>query len=149
MRKLALILTLITLIFILFYSLSDKARMLAVQKGNFEAKPIELIPNHFSDAYCKMTITQKEFAVQLISDAGKTWLFDDIGCMAKWLDDKMFETAPHIFVYTQDSHTWIKAQDAHYNSAEKSPMGYNFAAYEIPDASYQDFNTVINTILKD
>jgi copper chaperone NosL len=84
---------------------------------------------------CKMTLMDKKFGAELVTDKGKVYKFDDVNCMLNFYHSG--DTPPEEFKYklvvdfTQPSKL-IEAGDAFYlKSAEiKSPMASQIAAFE-------------------
>ena len=151
MKKLAPIFTTIVImaiIMIVFFSLAKQEQMITVHQGNFSQEPLKLKLHHLQDPQCAMVVEKNEFAAQVASKAGKTWVFDDIGCLVLWLDDKVFIDAPKLWVYTLDSKKWIEAHNAHYSYNEFSPMLHGFGAYEYPSSTLIEFEEVRLRVLR-
>ncbi len=81
-------------------------------------------------AECRMPIHGPAESAKAIVD-GKTYHFDDPGCMVLWLQ-KHPASGVRLEVYTRDTHRWIDATKAHYSLTDTTPMGYGFGAYEKP-----------------
>jgi copper chaperone NosL len=86
-------------------------------------------------AHCHMTITDDRFTAQLVTDRGRSYLFDSIECMAEFLSEAQ-ETgdAPSGALWVTDFNApgkWIDAGEALFlRSPElRSPMGLNLSAY--------------------
>jgi copper chaperone NosL len=90
-------------------------------------------------SYCRMAITSKHFAAELITSDEKVFKFDDIGCMLNFVDTKTAgKQITALYVADFNSQQWIPAEQAHYVSTDKvqTPMNGNFLAFENPkDAS--------------
>jgi len=82
---------------------------------------------------CRMIISDKRFAAELIDQKGEALKFDDVGCMADYMKGSEKEGAKPLAMYVTDFGTgeWIDAGKAFYllNPELKSPMGYNIAAF--------------------
>lgn len=82
---------------------------------------------------CKMIISDKRFAAQLVDQKGTALKFDDIGCMSDYLKESGGEGGKPLAIYVTDFATgeWIDAGKAFYlrNPELRSPMGYNIAAF--------------------
>lgn len=128
--KIILIGGFLSLLMIVFYSMSSAQKMVVVMTGNMDAKPLEIQLGHFQDSDCGMVIDSIEYASQVISKDGKTWFFHDHGGMAKWLSDKSFKDMAVIWVWAKDSKKWIDGRKAWYSQTDKTPMNYGFGAYE-------------------
>ncbi len=113
----------------------------------FIMKPtVKIKPNSFQDVYCKMMITDVKYATQAISKNGKSWFFDDLGCMLKWSKDKDLKDDITLWVYTIDTNRWIKFKDAWYQSGKNTPMKYGFGAYEVKQNGFIDSKTLKSKI---
>ncbi len=135
MKKLAPILTTIvimTIIMIVFFSLASKEQMVTVYQDNLTQEPLALNLHHLQDPQCAMVVESRDFAAQLAAKSGKTWIFDDVGCMVLWQEDKVFVDAPKLWVFTMDTQRWIDAQKAYYSLGESTPMRHGFGAHEHP-----------------
>mgnify|MGYP001551634868 FL=1 len=77
-----------------------------------------------------MLITTQRNSMQVVSPDGKTWFFDDPGCMVLWLKDKSFKADAKLWVYTIDTKQWIDAKTAWYGVKDKTAMHYGFGARE-------------------
>ncbi len=104
---------------------------------------------------CKMAISERKFAVEAIDlKSGKTYKFDDIGCMVLWLDEQKIPLDKNIKVWITDAKTgkWIDAKSAIYTDDSITPMAYGFAAYTketLPKNHHTvDFNTAVKKIFE-
>ncbi len=106
MKKLLPILTIIILIAIIagiFVSMAEQKKMVVIAEGNHEHKPIDIQLNHYQDTQCGMTITKLEHSAQAVSPDGRTWFFDDTGCLALWYKNIDFKDKVKIWVYSNDT----------------------------------------------
>ncbi|MCH9741298.1 MAG: hypothetical protein K0U38_10760 [Epsilonproteobacteria bacterium] len=130
LRPILIVLTIITLIILLFISLASKQKMVTVMEGNLAKQPIPIVLQHFQDSECGMVIDEINYASQVIAPDGKTWFFHDHGGMIKWLESKNFKKDAIIWVNSLDSKKWIDGRKAYYTRDEETPMLYGFGAYE-------------------
>ncbi|MDZ7721091.1 MAG: nitrous oxide reductase accessory protein NosL [Balneolaceae bacterium] len=82
--------------------------------------------------YCKMVISDTQFAAQLVSDKGKAYKFDSIECMAAFThqNPEIAENAKlYLSDYTQNK-SWMLLENASvYHSEDvQSPMGLSLFA---------------------
>jgi hypothetical protein len=147
MKKIIPLLIFVAIIIIIFLSLAKKEQMVTVYKDNPSQKPIELKLHHLQDPECKMVVKSKQHSTQVAAKSGKTWIFDDIGCMVLWLKDKDIEDFK-LWVYTQDSHKWIEAKDAYFSVDEVTPMRHGFGAYEHNKDGFIKYDEVKNRVLR-
>jgi copper chaperone NosL len=95
-------------------------------------KPVAIAPEDMC-AYCKMAISEKRYAAELIDSEGQAFKFDDIGCMLNFTKSKK-TTAKIVayFVMDFDERQWTKAEGAYYvRSAEiTAPMNGGIIAFK-------------------
>ncbi len=139
----AMILVLIAIVITIFLSMSNQKNMKVIYTNNNEKNPVDITLNHFQDTLCGMTISSKENSAQVISPTGKTWFFDDVGCMVLWLEKIDFKEQAVIWVYSNDTNKYINGRTAWYSRTAKTPMSYGFGAYENKQNGFIDFNQVI------
>jgi len=116
------------LLFILFFSLlafegCEKKPLGAVAKMHWDRDMCER---------CKMAISERKFAVQVIDPhSGKVYKFDDIGCAVLWMDEMGFPWKNQAIIWITDAKTgaWIDAREARYTEGAITPMAYGFSAY--------------------
>ncbi len=81
---------------------------------------------------CKMAISERKFAVQIIERvSGKAYKFDDLGCAVLWMDEEKIPWKKKAILWVTDAKTgkWIDARKALYVSGAITPMAFGFAAY--------------------
>jgi copper chaperone NosL len=86
-------------------------------------------------SYCRMTISEKRYAAELIDDDGQAFKFDDIGCMANFIKQKRNNALIRAtFVMDFDSREWLEAERASYvRAAElRTPMTGGIVAFADP-----------------
>lgn len=103
-------------------------------------KPREVNPNIDACEVCNMSIAHTDFATQLIESDGTVHMYDDIGCMVKYLEGegKNKEIAA-TFVRDNETMDWVPMEEAYYayHSEFWTPMAYGvvpFATKEQADA---------------
>jgi len=82
---------------------------------------------------CKMVVSDRTHGVQVINlQTGRSYMFDDIGCMVLWFRDENITWAPQAKIWITDTVTakWIDAREALYDTNNITPMAYGFAAHE-------------------
>lgn len=113
-----------------------------VVSDNTEKKALEIKKGKTLCSDCSMMIRGLTYASQIVAPDGKTWFFDDLGCMARWLDKQVFKEDAVIWVYVKDTQRYIAAEDAHYTRDEITPIGYGFGAYERKIGGGVSFDTL-------
>ena len=96
--------------------------LLAVGCQHAAPGPADIEPGDIC-ASCKMAISEKRYAAELIDRDGELLRFDDIGCMLRWVEGQPHEATAY-FVADFDSRKWVRAEEAYYvRSPElKTPM---------------------------
>ncbi len=133
MKKLLPIFTaivLIVIIVLIFVSMSNEKRMVVIHEGNHNHEAIDVKLNHFQDTQCGMTINKLEHSAQAVAPDGRTWFFDDTGCLALWYKNIKFKDHAIIWVYSNDTKEYIDGKKAWYSQTDPTTMGYGFGAYK-------------------
>jgi copper chaperone NosL len=107
------------------------AAMLLSSCGSGEIRPVDIDAGDMC-SFCRMAISEKQFAAEIIETGGEVHKFDDIGCMLRYKEaagDKLDPAAT--FVTDHGSKTWIRAEDAFFvrSTSIKTPMASGIAAY--------------------
>lgn len=100
------------------------------QKGAIE--PVALVPEDMC-SFCRMSISEKRYAGELIDNEGQAFKFDDLICMTRFTREKSDQgSVAARFVMDFDAKTWVKAEDAHYVQSNeiKSPMSGGIVAFK-------------------
>lgn len=73
--------------------------------------------------FCRMAISQLQYAAEVIDVDEAVYKFDDIGCMLRFSHSRNLKGATW-FVMEYDSRTWLPATGAHFvrSPAIQSPM---------------------------
>ncbi len=108
------------------------AIMLMSACSNEAAEPVEIDPKTDTCANCNMSVADNQHATEIILTDGKTFVFDDIGCMFKWTDDNEDKDIEKTFVRDYHSKEWIEVEDSHFVYGEdiKTPMSFNVISFE-------------------
>lgn len=100
---------------------------------------------------CKMAISDHRFACQIRGGPkNMAFKFDDIGCAATWISEKLKEhpwltdVATRVWVadFANPGKQWLNATTAHYVNGKTSPMGYNYAAFAEPQSGSISFDAM-------
>lgn len=95
-------------------------------------EPVALVPEDMC-AHCRMAISEKRYAAELIDSEGEAFKFDDITCMAKFVKGpKNPPKTVAYFVMDFDERQWVKADHAHYvrSSELSTPMNGGIVAFK-------------------
>ncbi|MCF7922902.1 MAG: hypothetical protein K9M55_09405 [Candidatus Marinimicrobia bacterium] len=128
-KPILFILIFIGVIISLFLLLGKSQQMTVVYEGNANRDPVKMTPGHFQCSECGMLINDLNYSSQVIVPDGRTWFFDDHGCMAAWLSAKPFKDEVIIWVKDLPSGEWIDGNLAWYSRNDQTPMSYGFGAY--------------------
>lgn len=95
-----------------------------------EIKPVDIAAEDVC-THCKMAISEKQFASEIITPDGDALKFDDIGCMQDYLKEKPdTKIAAHFFM-EYDTKQWIKGNGASFVKSKEitSPMSGGIIAF--------------------
>lgn len=95
-------------------------------------EPIAIESNDMC-SFCRMSISEKRYAAELIDEQGEVFKFDDIGCMANFIKQKKNNaTVQGTFVMDFDRREWLKAETAFYvrSSELRTPMNGGIVAFK-------------------
>jgi len=121
---------LIAAIAIVFVSMAKQDAPVTIVKGNTAFKPLPIKLEHTNDTQCAMLIHSERNAAEVIAPDGRTWFFDDPGCMILWLQKRDWADKAVLWVHTIDSERWIDARKAWYGVKDATEMHYGFGARE-------------------
>ena len=116
--------------FLIFYSLATRDEPLLRATGNHNGYPINFTLEHTIDPISKMLIRHYENAAEAVLSNGDTYFFGEPADMVLWLEEKRKKNIRNLWVYTQDTHRWLRAQKAWYATKEHTPIGYGLGARE-------------------
>lgn len=103
--------------------------LIACLSGDIKPVPIE---DGDMCSLCRMAISEKQFAAEMITDDERVLKFDDIGCLLRYSKaGKGQFKAMAIFVTDYDSRQWLKAEKAIFVRSKniKTPMASGIVAY--------------------
>jgi len=103
---------------------------------NKEAKPIDY--GNDGCHFCKMTIVDKTYGSELITDKGKVFKFDAAECMINFLNEnKDLPTAKLLTNYYEEPTKFITVEGATFLISENlpSPMGANLTAFKTKESA--------------
>jgi len=98
--------------------------------GRKEIKPVDLYPEDIC-SYCKMAISEKMFAGEIVRDDGEVWKFDDLGCLRAHMKSERGQERLHLFFRVMEKQDWVKGEDATLVKSDmiKTPMGSGMIAF--------------------
>ena len=96
-----------------------------------DGKPVPIKLGVTMDPECGMEVENMAHSSEVILKDGRAFVFDDPGCMIKWLHKNKYDTKDvKLWTYSDDTHRWIDAKKAKYTMTDSTPMHYGFGAYE-------------------
>lgn len=106
---------------------------------------------------CVMVVSDRKHAVQVKNpQTGKSYMFDDIGCMAIWFEDEKIDWKDKAVVWISDasSQKFIDAKSAFYDMDNITPMSFGFWAHKSKDTIPKDkeiisYDEVISKVLSE
>ena len=80
--------------------------------------------------YCRMAISQKQFAAEVLDSDGNPVKFDDIGCMLRYLASRQQKPAA-VFVVDYETRQWNEAGRSFFVRSSKisTPMAGGLLAF--------------------
>ncbi len=78
---------------------------------------------------CTMMVQDNQFSAQIVSPSGQIFKFDDIGCMAMYINDNLPVGQPYVRDFY--SSEWVEVEKASfvYTDEVETPMNYGFLAF--------------------
>jgi len=143
MKKALIVFGFIAFVVLLFLALAEKPHPKVILTGNTAHRPVDFFPKAYQCSECKMPIESKKYAAEAVAPDGKTWFFDDVGCLGAWIAKQPFRHRATIWVHTLDTGRWVDGRKAWYTLFESTPMGYGFGAYERKGGGMIDFATMV------
>lgn len=88
-------------------------------------QPVEPIWNKQACDHCHMLLSDPRYAAQLVTHGGERLYFDDVGCLAAYLQrNAQRERA----AWVRSGAGWLPARTSHFSAGAETPMGYGFSA---------------------
>ena len=112
-------------------------------------QPIAIEPGDMC-ARCRMEVSQKRYAAELLSSGGDALKFDDIGCMVRYTRDHALDPRRQsYFVMDHGTGRWLEGRVAVYvkSAGIDSPMSGGLAAFADRGAATRFGATVHGVIL--
>lgn len=105
---------------------------------------------------CVMVVSDRKNTIQVRNpETSKTYMFDDMGCMALWFEEEKIEWKDKAIVWTTDveSGEFIDARAAFYDTNNVTPMAFGFSAHKLKNSIKKDeeiisYDEVIKRVTK-
>lgn len=105
-------------------------------------QPVDIFPEDIC-RFCKMAISQKQFAAEMITETDEVYKFDDIGCMLTFISThKLKSKVVASYVMDFDELDWIPAETANFIATNKieTPMNGGLIAFGAnPDSALKQY----------
>ncbi|MFN0170332.1 MAG: nitrous oxide reductase accessory protein NosL [Bryobacteraceae bacterium] len=101
-------------------------------------------------AVCRMAVSQKQFAAEILDSDENEFKFDDVRCMLRFLAGKGRERpVAAMFVMDHEARRWLKAEQAYFVRSARlaTPMGGGYAAFGDSAAAAAFAKPVDGTVL--
>ena len=105
------------------------------------AEPVTPVWGKQACDHCMMLVSERRSAAQLVLPSGSRKFFDDVGCLAAWLDQSG-QAAQKAWVRAPVGEAWIDAFAARYGAGNRTPMDYGFLASP-QGISFQELRSVL------
>ncbi|OZI10236.1 nitrous oxide reduction protein [Bacillaceae bacterium SAS-127] len=94
-------------------------------------EPVEINPDIDVCDVCNMSITESQYATEVILKDGSVETFDDIGCMVEYLHEQDEKDIGEKYVRDALSGDWVKLNEATfvYNKDYWTPMAYGVVSF--------------------
>jgi copper chaperone NosL len=100
-------------------------------------QPVEIVWNEDSCVECRMAISDRNFACEVVSADGICSAFDDLGCLVVWVRKNGLPESGAAYVRDFNDQSWVEAQQATYlySRTLPTPMSYGLAAFKTQSAA--------------
>jgi copper chaperone NosL len=100
--------------------------------GSRAPAPADLDPAHDACASCRMIVSDRRFASQLVAPLEEPVFFDDLGCLAAYLKRTAVPIGAAVYVADHATGKWVPAGAAVYTevAGATAPMGSHVIAHE-------------------
>ncbi len=103
-------------------------------------EPVEIDPEVDVCEICNMSLTEEDYAAELLTKDGDVFLFDDLGCMMQFvLEEKRADEDRIAKQYVKDAELggWIELETASfaYDPEFWTPMAYGVLAFETEEGA--------------
>lgn len=100
--------------------------------GSNAPAPAVLDSGHDACAYCRMIVSDRRFASQIVAPLEEPKFFDDLGCLANYLKGAgSLDARTVVYVADHSTLAWVPARAAVFTRVETStaPMGSHLVAH--------------------
>jgi hypothetical protein len=94
--------------------------------------PVDIVWNREPCAHCHMLVGEPAFAGEIVTTAGDVVVFDDPGCLVRYLEERKPEVH-RIWFHDSTRDRWLSADEVGFVAGATTPMNYGLAA--VPSAT--------------
>ena len=107
-----------------------------------ELGPATLDPRNDTCRFCRMSVGDMRFAVQIVAPGEEPVYFDDLGCLTHYVKGEGLPPGAVVYVADHAARTWVRADQAVFTRVEglDTPMGSGLIAHR--DAAARDADPV-------
>lgn len=105
------------------------------------SKPVDPVWGKQACGFCGMLVSDPRYAAQLSTKDQSRVFFDDVGCMAAYVQDR-HPNVQALWV-RDEAGRWVDARSAHFDKGEKTPMDYGFGVKASGAASWGDVEAAV------
>ena len=104
--------------------------VIAAGCGKPDLKPVSIASGDIC-AFCKMAISEKRYAAEILDPDGQPVTFDEIGCMISFMKKRPEQQVAASFVTDYQTGQWIAVEKAFFvrSSNYATPMGSGIVAF--------------------
>lgn len=134
MKKFLPYLVLILFFSYLYISNKSETEYIYYMNGNTKMEPLPVQEikkdKKIFCSDCNMMVKDIRHSAQVVIPGGRTYFFNDVGCMIRWLDRREYkEKELGIFVFVSECTCYVDAEDAWYVRDGLTPLGYGVEAF--------------------
>lgn len=99
--------------------------------GKKEYQPVAIKEKTDKCEICHMAVKDNQFPTEIFLENGKSMVFDDIGCMYKWMHENKDKKVEITYIKDYNSKEWIEGKKATYvyDKEIRTPMTYNVISF--------------------
>jgi copper chaperone NosL len=92
--------------------------------------PVNITPDDLC-AHCKMAISEKRYAAELLDHEGEAVKFDDLGCLSNYVKERQPNVAAW-YAVDYETRAWLRADQALFvkSPSYHTPMGGGIVAFQ-------------------
>ncbi len=135
MKKLIPYLVLVVVFVFLYIQNSSTTEYIYEIDGNTKKDPLPVFEikkdKKVFCSECNMMVKKMRNSAQVVTPKGKTYFFNDVGCMIRWINEqkKYDEKELTMYVFVPECSCYIGAHEAWYVRDGITPLGYGVQAF--------------------